>query len=248
MIGSAITTVVVLAGGSLPFTVWNAKGDGVPRADEWVFVLFLISLGILNLSAVFGGIYSCYDPVVAPKLHFGWKHTWRARVPAMVIALGISSVAMLGPLASGESPRFLFMEYVMLAIVTPFQSVAGEIAARWSAGNANQNESDKKGKKRKKGSTAWSLVVALFNGIALCFIVILYPLAIMPIYRSKNTTDGQRLLLVSFLHPMVHEVTMTVQRSKIGQSYLLEKTVNDPKRTHFAMAVSHGSEQDARSI
>ena len=93
----------------------------------------------------------------------------------------------------------------------------------------------------------WKMIAATFNSIVLCFILIGYPMAIMPIYRDARTTDGQRLLLVCFLHPAVHEITMTIQRSQSGKSYLLEKTVNDPKRTHFAMAVSYSSEQDARS-
>ena len=93
----------------------------------------------------------------------------------------------------------------------------------------------------------WAIVASTFNSLALCFILIGYPMAIMPIYRDARTTDGQRLLLVCFLHPTVHELTMTIQRSQSGKSYLLEKTVNDPKRTHFAMAASHRSEQNALS-
>ena len=96
----------------------------------------------------------------------------------------------------------------------------------------------KNSKNKKKGKTAWGMVAATFNTLALSFILVGYPVAIMPIYRAKTTTDGHRLVFVCFLHPIVHELTMTVQRSQSGKSYLLEKTVNDPKRIHFAMAVS----------
>ena len=92
----------------------------------------------------------------------------------------------------------------------------------------------------------WKMIAATFNSIVLSFILIGYPMAIMPIYRDARTTDGQRLLLVCFLHPAVHEMTMTIQRSQSGKSYLLEKTLNDPKRIHFAMAASNSSEQDDR--
>ena len=104
--------------------------------------------------------------------------------------------------------------------------------------NEDKEKKREKQNGKKKGNTAWRMVAATFNTVALSFILIGYPLAIMPIYRAKNTTDGQRLVLVCFLHPIVHELTMTIQRSQSGKSYLLEKTVNDPKRIHFAMAVS----------
>ena len=95
----------------------------------------------------------------------------------------------------------------------------------------------KKNKKKKKKSV-WRMIAATFNTIAICFIFMGYPVAIIPVYRAKHTTDAQRLVLVCLLHPIVHELTMTIQRSQSAKSYLLEKTVNDPKRTHFAMAVS----------
>ena len=104
---------------------------------------------------------------------------------------------------------------------------------------SKQKKEKKDNKKNKKhtGSTLWRMIAATFNSVALCFVVIGYPLVIMPIFRAKHTTDGQRLILVCLLHPIVHELTMTIQRSQSSKSYLLEKTVNDPKRIHFAMAV-----------
>ena len=93
----------------------------------------------------------------------------------------------------------------------------------------------------------WRMIATTFNSLILCFILICYPMAIIPIYRDAGTTDGQRLILACFLHPAVHELTMTIQRSQSGKSYLLEKTITDPKRTHFAMAASHTSERNERS-
>ena len=58
----------------------------------------------------------------------------------------------------------------------------------------------------------------------------------MPIYRSKATLDGHRLVIVCVIHPIIHELTMTIQRVNGLESYLLHKTVNDPKRMHFALA------------
>jgi len=66
-------------------------------------------------------------------------------------------------------------------------------------------------------------------------------MAIMPVYRAQSTSDGQRLLLVCFVHPLVHELTMSIQRIQSGRSYLLEKTINDPKRKHFAVAALGGA-------
>ena len=64
---------------------------------------------------------------------------------------------------------------------------------------------------------------------------------VMPIFRSKSTLDGHRLVIVCLLHPIVHELTMTIQRVNGLESYLLRKTVNDPKRMHFALASLGGA-------
>ena len=80
------------------------------------------------------------------------------------------------------------------------------------------------------------MIAAAFNAIVVFSILIGYPTAIMPIYRAPSTTDGLRLVVVCLVHPIVHELTMTVQRYQSGRSYLLEKTVNDPNRFHFPMA------------
>ena len=58
----------------------------------------------------------------------------------------------------------------------------------------------------------------------------------MPIYRSNVTLDGHRLAIVCVIHPIIHELTMTIHRVNGLESYLLRKTVNDPKRMHFALA------------
>ena len=63
-----------------------------------------------------------------------------------------------------------------------------------------------------------------------------YPILVMPVYRSKATLDGHRLAIVCVFHPFIHELTMTIQRVNGLESYLLRKTVNDPKRMHFALA------------
>ena len=61
-------------------------------------------------------------------------------------------------------------------------------------------------------------------------------------YRQDTTTDLLRLCLLCIIHPLVHEFTMTIQRIQSARSYLLEKTIDDPKRVHFAaaaLAVAH---------
>ena len=61
-------------------------------------------------------------------------------------------------------------------------------------------------------------------------------MALMPFYRSKHTTDTQRLTAVCLLHPIVHEFAMMIQRSQGGKSYLLDKVEGDKKRQHFVLA------------
>ena len=58
----------------------------------------------------------------------------------------------------------------------------------------------------------------------------------MPVYRSSDATDLLRLLAVCILHPIVHETTMSIQRTSNERSYVLKVTSNDPQRMHFALA------------
>ena len=58
----------------------------------------------------------------------------------------------------------------------------------------------------------------------------------MPIFRSQVTLDGHRLMIVCVIHPIIHELTMTIYRVNGLESYLLRKTMHDPKRMHFALA------------
>ena len=132
-----MTMLIVVGIGSLPFTIWNAEGDGVPRADEWFYCYFFLCLFCVAFTGLsfYGGMYSSFDPPTAPKLHLGWLHTWRARIPAIVVS-GVFSIwlIILLPLTFGASTRFLLFDSICFVIGFPLVYTAGEIAARWSAG------------------------------------------------------------------------------------------------------------------
>ena len=87
-------------------------------------------------------------------------------------------------------------------------------------------------KKRQKKRSISSLV----NVLTISLIVVLYPIVVMPIYRSSSVTDGHRLLLVCFLHPLLHELAMMTQRLNAGKAFLATKTVLDKDRFHYALA------------
>ena len=133
-----MTMFYIMAIGSLPFTIWNAEGDGVPRADEWVIAGFGLTLGsLVLLSAFFGAFLSSFDPPIAPKLHLGWFHTYVARIPAM-LTVGTIVVAMptsLVPLAMGKSMHFLFLDNIAFLAGFAISIPLGEAVARWSVGS-----------------------------------------------------------------------------------------------------------------
>ena len=137
MIGVAVTVIYVIGIGSLPFTLWSANAEGVPRADEWVYccvIVYFVTVLILG-PFFYGGMYSAFDPPIAPKVHFGWATTWKVRLPVGVTAVTVVSIAtFLPPLALGESPRFFFMDSVVYILGFPILIVSGEIASRWSTG------------------------------------------------------------------------------------------------------------------
>ena len=121
--------------GTLPFTVWNVKADGVPVADEWVYQAFLLLFLAPAGVAFVGAFHSSFDPPVAPKLHFGWNHTFRARVPVWILMNGIAALSVLLPLVFGKSPHFMFLDIINWLLGFAVAIPAGEVVARWSAGS-----------------------------------------------------------------------------------------------------------------
>ena len=138
MLGTSQTMLFVVGVGSLPFTRWSANAEGVPLADEWIYGLVLIVfLTSCTCGTMFyGGMYSSFDPPVAPKLHFGWATTWKVRMPvATVSGAAVTTAILLSPLALGESPRFFFLDSVAYMVGFPICLITGEIASRWSTGS-----------------------------------------------------------------------------------------------------------------
>ena len=90
-------------------------------------------------------------------------------------------------------------------------------------------------KKKKEKRSVFSLRPTV-NVVLVCLIVVLYPIIVMPIYRSSSVTDGIRIIFVCFIHPLLHEAAMTIQRANAGKAFLLKKTVFDKNRFHFALA------------
>ena len=171
------------------------------------------------------------------------------------------------PLFLGHSARFIFSDILGEVLVLPMCIVTGEMGARWMAGQEEKEMEKKKEKKKKKKKKSgyWSTILAALNSIVIGLIVVgsvlqpharvclndavstnpppppeSYPIAVMPFYRASSTNDGLRLVFVCFFHPIVHELTMTIQRFQSGRSHLLDKTINDPDRWHFPMAALGG--------
>ena len=58
--------------------------------------------------------------------------------------------------------------------------------------------------------------------------VVLYPIFVMPLYRSEATSDLARMLWVIICHPIIQEVFMTISRT--GKAERLVPIVNDKSR------------------
>ena len=136
MIDTALIMFLVFGIGSIPFTRWNTSAVDVPQADEWIYsLIFVYCISFMAAPLFYGGMYSAFDPPIAPKLHFGWATTWKVRLPIGLTAGALLSIpALLIPLALGESPHFFFMNSVVFIIAFPTILITGEIASRWSAG------------------------------------------------------------------------------------------------------------------
>ena len=190
-------------------------------------------------------------------LVFGCPFALMALVFAIMPPLVVSTARTLPP-----PPSLSFLPF------TPqthrISAVVGDAAARWmSAGVTTVRESirasfrgalelekyqidetkrrRKSKKRRSKG--VWRMLTRVLDTLVVTFIIVLYPVALMSFYQSDNTTDGLRLVTVCFLHPVVQEVTMSLQRISGQGGFLLRKTVNDPRRKHFAVSALGAAHQ-----
>ena len=137
MINTALMMILVIGIGSIPFTMWNANAEGVPRVDEWIYsLIFVYCISFGSATIFYGGMYSAFDPPIAPKLHFGWDRTWKSRLPVGVSSSALLCITvLLGPLALGESPHFFFVDSAMFIVGFSIFLILGEIASKWSTGD-----------------------------------------------------------------------------------------------------------------
>ena len=106
-----------------------------------------------------------------------------------------------------------------------------------------QGDQAKKKVKRIDGNkkNIFGFASSLLNTLCIAFVIVGYPIMMMPVYRSESTSDGTRLFLACIIHPLVHEVTMSMQRNYATGSHLLHKTVFDSERIHFPLASLGGA-------
>ena len=71
-------TSVVVAVSQLPSTHFDVDPRKIPVANEWAIV-YLGSILVVFIAVLQGFSHSAFDPVTAPKLHFGWKNSWPGR-------------------------------------------------------------------------------------------------------------------------------------------------------------------------
>ena len=59
---------------------------------------------------------------------------------------------------------------------------------------------------------------------------------IMPIFRAASTTDGHRVIIVCFLHPIMAEFVSTMNRTGRAKSKYLLSYLKDKTRGHYVLA------------
>ena len=71
------------------------------------------------------------------------------------------------------------------------------------------------------------------NIILTCFVIVGYPIVVLPVYRSANTTDWTRFAMACILHPLVHEFAMMLNRLNANFSEKEYKAVLADPKLHF---------------
>ena len=148
----------------------------------------------------------------------------------MFLSMALILVAAYTPELFGSSFRWYMTDTVLLVAMIPITYSIGEVTSRWVAGGSGST------KKARQRSSPLAKLSSIVNSIVIACIIVLYPVVLMPFYRSSDATDLQRVLAVCVLHPIVHETTMSIQRSTNERSHVLKVTTSDPRRYHFALA------------
>ena len=104
----------------MPFTKWDENG-GMPRADRFVYWLLYWPFLFL-LSCFTGFMFSGYDPVIAPKLHFGWSISWIGRALPTFLVGGVMVGLLYVPELFGLSLRFY-----LVSLEVPLQMMSTRV-------------------------------------------------------------------------------------------------------------------------
>ena len=76
-----------------------------------------------------------------------------------------------------------------------------------------------------------NILAQQFNIVAISGIVMGYPIVVVPIFRSPETTDWTRLGIACGIHPIIQEIVMTLQRISPStfKGEQADLIINDPK-------------------
>ena len=110
--------------------------------------------------------------------------------------------------------------------------------------NNSSNDMKKKRKKKKKKSrikkapSVWLTIRVAFLAVAPMlfnsFLLIGYPLVVLPIYRSDSLSDLDRVIIVCFVHWLFVELTMHSMRLSRGEGKF--DRITDKSREHYILS------------
>ena len=75
-----------------------------------------------------------------------------------------------------------------------------------------EKKKKKKGDKKKKNNSIFNVIISSVNTIFLILVLAGYPTFCIPYFKQKTTTDITRLIIICFIHPIVHESVVMLQR------------------------------------
>lgn len=236
----SLWTVFVLMGISqIPYTVWLDENKGLPSVDESIYWMFG-PMAILALASPFFGTCNIafYDQKDWPDC--GPENALRTTLPTYLVCFGVFNVGvpLLFSNFLGISSKFYLFDLLLLPMAFVLSIVIDSFLRRKRQANkinvTPAPEQTFEDNHSSKNVSMKELLLTVFTQIVQLVVVILYPILIIPLYRS--TTDQIRLVFVCGIHPLLQESLLTMLRfTRTNQETTGELVVGGNERSTFEL-------------
>lgn len=244
---SFITIIVLCFLSALPLTIPAEESEyGVPELDEWVYYAGFWSCLTLTVTGFVLFLVACLPNDLGIPDAGGWEMALRYVLPNNLIGFSVFWIGvpmLMKTLGVVERARYSLIDYVMAVLGMLIATIPHVIIRSKIAGTGGWRDSMRSliaivrdPQEKQKLSAIKFAVMIISPQLGMIFTMALYPIFIIPLYRSDMFSDAGRLLFSTIFHPVLIEIqTMFNRLVSIGRQQTWGRFPEDGSHVYFLM-------------